>query len=79
MCTKTKQKRERPSVPLTTRIDIPVANRLTRISEETGLALSIVMERLLLYALDHTQLVEVKKLDIAFTEEEGEGHDEQVG
>lgn len=73
MCTKTKQKRERPSVPLTTRIDIPVANRLTKISEETGLALSIVMERLLLYALDHTQLVEVKKLDIAFTDEEEGG------
>lgn len=69
MCTKTRQKRERPSVPLTTRIDIPVANRLTKISEDTGLALSIVMEKLLLYALYHVQLVEVKKLDIVFDEE----------
>ena len=34
MCTKTKQKRERPSVPLTTRIDIPVADRLAKISGE---------------------------------------------
>lgn len=41
MCTRTRQKRERPSVPLTTRIDIPVADRLTRISEETGMALSM--------------------------------------
>ena len=70
MCTKTKIKRERPSVPLTTRIDIPVANRLSKISEETGQALSIVMEKLLLYALDHMQLVEVTRKDIAFKDEE---------
>ena len=70
MCTKTKQKRERPSVPMTTRIDIPVAERLAKISEETGQALSIVMEKLLLYALDHMQLVEVKRKEIAFTDEE---------
>lgn len=70
MCTRTRQKRERPSVPLTTRIDIPVADRLTKISEETGLALSIVMEKLLLYALDHMQLVEVRRKEIAFKGEE---------
>ena len=69
MCTKTKQKRDRPSVPLTTRIDIPVADRLMKISEETGQALSIVMEKLLLYALDHMTLKEVKKLDMVFDEE----------
>ena len=70
MCTKTKQKRERPSVPLTTRIDIPVADRLAKISEETGQALSIVMEKLLLYALDHMTLKEVTRKEIAFDEEE---------
>lgn len=70
MCTRTRQKRERPSVPLTTRIDIPVADRLTKISEETGMALSIVMEKLLLYALDHTELVEVRRKEIAFKDEE---------
>lgn len=69
MCTKTKQKRERPSVPLTTRIDIPVADRLAKISEETGQALSIVMEKLLLYALDHMTLKEVTRKEIAFDEE----------
>ena len=69
MCTKTKQKRDRPSVPLTTRIDIPVADRLAKISEETGLALSIVMEKLLLYALDHMTLKEVTRKEIAFDEE----------
>ena len=71
MCTKTRQKRERPSVPLTTRIDIPVAERLTQISAETGQALSIVMEKLLLYALDHMTLKEVTRKEIAFTEEGG--------
>ena len=70
MCTKTKIKRDRPSVPLTTRIDIPVADRLAKISEETGQALSIVMEKLLLYALDHMQLVEVTRKEIAFKDEE---------
>ena len=69
MCTKTKVKRERPSVPLTTRIDIPVADRLAKISEETGQALSIVMEKLLLYALDHMTLKEVTQKEIAFDEE----------
>lgn len=69
MCTKTKQKRERPSVPMTTRIDIPVAERLAKISEETGQALSIVMEKLLLYALDHMTLKEVTRKEIAFDEE----------
>ena len=72
MCTKTKIKRDRPSVPLTTRIDIPVADRLAKICEETGQALSIVMEKMLLYALDHMQVVEVKKLDIVFDEEGNE-------
>ena len=71
MCTKTKQKRDRPSVPLTTRIDIPVADRLAKISEETGQALSIVMEKLLLYALDHMTLKEVTRKEIAFKDEEG--------
>lgn len=66
MCTKTKQKRERPSVPLTTRIDIPVAERLAKISEETGQALSIVMEKLLLYALDHVKLAEVTRKEMQF-------------
>lgn len=70
MCTKTKQKRERPSVPLTTRIDIPVADRLNKISEETGQALSIVMEKLLLYALDHAELVEVRRKEIAFRDDD---------
>ena len=69
VCTKTKIKRERPSVPLTTRIDIPVANRLSKISEETGQALSIVMEKLLLYALDHMTLKEVTQKEIAVDEE----------
>jgi len=69
MCTKTKIKRERPSVPLTTRIDIPVADRLAKISEETGTALSIVIERLLLYALDHMTVKEVLKKDMVFDEE----------
>ena len=69
MCTKTKQKRDRPSVPLTTRIDIPVADRLARISEETGTALSIVIERLLLYALDHMTVKEVLRKDMVFDEE----------
>ena len=69
MCTKTKQKRDRPSVPLTTRIDIPVADRLNRISEETDQALSIVMKKLLLYALDHMTLKEVTRKEIAFDEE----------
>ena len=69
MCTKTKMKRDRPSVPLTTRIDIPVADRLSKISEETGQALSIVMEKLLLYALDHMTLKEVTRKEIAFDEE----------
>ena len=71
MCTKTKMKRDRPSVPLTTRIDIPVADRLAKISEETGQALSIVMEKLLLYALDHMTLKEVTRKEIAFVDEEG--------
>ena len=70
MCTKTKQKRERPSVPMTTRIDIPVAERLAKISEETGTAMSIVMERLLLYALDHMTVKEVMKKEMVF---DGEG------
>ena len=69
MCTKTKIKRERPSVPLTTRIDIPVADRLAKISEETGTALSIVIERLLLYALDHMTVKEVLRKDMVFDEE----------
>ena len=69
MCTKTKIKRDRPSVPLTTRIDIPVADRLAKISEETGTALSIVMERLLLYALDHMTVKEVMKKEMVFDEE----------
>lgn len=69
MCTKTKIKRDRPSVPLTTRIDIPVADRLAKISEETGTALSIVIERLLLYALDHMTVKEVLRKDMVFDEE----------
>lgn len=69
LCTKIKQKRERPSVPLTTRIDIPVADRLAKISEETGQALSIVMEKLLLYALDHMTVKEVLRKDMVFDEE----------
>lgn len=70
MCTKTRQKRDRPSVPLTTRIDIPTAKRLEEISAETGLALSVLMERLLLYALDHLTLVEVTRKDIVFDKED---------
>ena len=70
MCTRTRQKRERPSVPLTTRIDIPVAERLEQISKDTGVAMSIMIERMLLYALDHVQLREVKKMDMVF---DGEG------
>ena len=70
MCTKTKIKRDRPSVPLTTRIDIPTADRLAKISEETGTALSIVIERLLLYALDHMTVKEVMKKEMVF---DGEG------
>lgn len=69
MCTRTRQKRERPSVPLTTRIDIPVAERLTKISEETGTAISIVMEKLLLYALDHMTLKDVTRKEIVFDED----------
>ena len=72
MCTKTRQKRDRPSVPLTTRIDIPVAQRLEVICNETGLALSILMEKMLLYALDHMELVEVRRKDIAFKEVKAE-------
>ena len=68
MCTKTRQKRERPSVPLTTRIDIPVAQRLEAISQETGLAMSILIEKMLLFSLDHMRLVEVTRKDIVFGE-----------
>lgn len=69
MCTRSRVKRERPSVPLTTRLDIPVAERLTQISEETGQALSIVMEKLLLYALDHLTLADVTRKEMRFDEE----------
>lgn len=68
MCTKSRQKRERPSVTLTTRIDIPVADQINAICEETGQALSIVMEKLLLYALDHVRLVKVVRKDMQFDE-----------
>ena len=69
MCTRSRVKRERPSVPLTTRLDIPVAERLAQISEETGQALSIVMEKLLLYALDHLTLADVTRKEMRFDEE----------
>ena len=59
-------------MPLTTRIDIPVAQRLEAICNETGLALSILMEKMLLYALDHMELVEVRRKDIAFKEVKAE-------
>ena len=68
MCTKSRVKRDRPSVTMTTRIDIPVADRIAQICEETGQALSIVMEKMLLYALDHMQLVEVTRLEMQFDE-----------
>ena len=66
MCSKTRQKRDRPSVPVTTRIDIPTVDRINEICEETGQALSVVMEKLLLYALDHVQLAEVTKKEMIF-------------
>ena len=68
MCTRTRQKRERPSVPLTTRIDIPVAERLNKISVETGTAMSILIEKMLLYALDHLTLKEVTRKEMVFEE-----------
>ena len=66
MCTKTRQKRDRPSLPVTTRIDVPTLDRINEICEETGQALSIVMEKLLLYALDHVQLAEVTRKEMKF-------------
>ena len=66
MCTKTRQKRERPSLPVTTRVDVPTLNRINDICTETGLALSLVMEKLLLYALDHVQLEEVIRKEMRF-------------
>lgn len=69
MCTKTRQKRDRPSLPVTTRIDVPTLNRINELCEETGQALSIVVEKLLLYALDHVQLAEVTRKEMKFDEE----------
>ena len=66
MCTKTRQKRERPSLPVTTRVDVPTLNRINDICTETGQALSIVIEKLLLYALDHVQLEEVTRKEMRF-------------
>ena len=76
MCTKTRQRRDRPSVPLTTRIDIPTAERLESICTETGTALSILMEKMLLYALDHMKLVEVTRKEIAFKDDKKEAKTE---
>ena len=72
MCTRSRQKRERPSLPLTTRVDVPTINRINAICEETGLALSVVVEKLLLYALDHSTLAKVVKMDLVFKESEGD-------
>ena len=66
MCTKTRQKRERPSLPVTTRVDVPTLNRINDICTETGQALSVVIEKLLLYALDHVQLEEVTRKEMRF-------------
>lgn len=76
MCTRTRQKRDHPSVPLTTRVDVPTVNRINSICEETGLALSLVIEKLLLYALDRATLVEVTRKEIQFQDERKENsHD----
>ena len=66
MCTKTRQKRERPSLPVTTRVDVPTLNMINDICTETGQALSVVIEKLLLYALDHVQLEEVTRKEMRF-------------
>ena len=66
MCTKTRQKRERPSLPVPTRVDVPTLNMINDICTETGQALSVVIEKLLLYALDHVQLEEVTRKEMRF-------------
>ena len=49
-----------------------IINRINAICEETGLALSVVVEKLLLYALDHSTLAKVVKMDLVFKESEGD-------
>lgn len=61
-------KRERPNVPVTCRLDFDAADRVGRISEETGLPLSVVLEKLVLYALPRVVLAEVKRKEITFPE-----------
>lgn len=63
-------KRERPNVPVTCRLNFEDAEAVARIGEETGLPLSVVLEKLILYALPRVRLAPVTRMEIVFPEEE---------
>ena len=63
-------KRERPNVPLTLRLAIADADTIANIAEEIGAPVSVVLEKLVLYALPRVRLAEVTRREIRFPEDE---------
>lgn len=63
-------KRERPNVPLTLRLSLADAETVADIAQETGLPVSVVLERLVLYALPRVRLAEVTRKEMTFPEDE---------
>lgn len=61
-------RRDRPNVPVTTRLDFDKAEMIATLVEETGLPTSVVVEKLVLYALERVQLAEVTRKEMRFVE-----------
>lgn len=65
---RTCEKRERPSAPITFRLEIDKIDRVDEIARDTGLPTSVVLEKLVLYALGRVKLKDVTKKEMAFEE-----------
>lgn len=63
-------KRDRPNVPMTLRLAFDDADTVADISQETGLPVSVVLEKLVLYALPRVRLAEVTRKEMQFPEDE---------
>lgn len=66
-------KRERPNVPITLRLDLNNADIVSRMAEETGKPVSVVLEKLVLYALTRVQVKTVERKELCFPEDGGQG------
>lgn len=70
MSTRKRVERTRPSAPVTCRLNLEHLSQIEEISAETGDTMAQVMEKLLLYALDHARVKYMARKTLTFDGEE---------